>query len=505
MSIKPFILFLFVFAFSIGVSAQSPSKILKQAEKALGGTKALHSVHSWKKTGTITRTVDGVSGRFSMETSQPNLYHVSYELDGLETESGYNGKSGWQRDSRGGLSTLTGKASLDFQAEASFRNAWWLNYKKEKSKIVSGGQTNIDGKTVNFILLNTAKGVTIKLYFDASSGLLVREEIPAGESSKVFAYRDYRRVDGVMQPFQIKLNIGDDAYEIKLESVKINESIAKGVFDFPQTSTELPEITTLLKQLQDNEDKVDRLLDTYSFLQKSIKREVGKDGILTETESETFQLSFYKGFRISRLIEKNSKPLSPSEQESADKDAQKRVEEIEKLIAKKEAKEASQAAGGTHSDDRGRVSVAEVLRASNLINPRRERFRGRDVIVFDFEPNPHFDLKNAKSILKLFGKTAGVMWIDEKDKQVARLEAFLFDSYKIGGGVVAKLKKGASFTVEQERVNDEIWLPSSMDINMSVRLFFVKGIDFNQTIKSSDYRKFTTEVKDAKVNEQKNP
>jgi hypothetical protein len=103
-------------------------------------------------------------------------------------------------------------------------------------------------------------------------------------------------------------------------------------------------------------------------------------------------------------------------------------------------------------------------------------------------------------MLKFFGKTAGAMWIDERDKQVARLEASLADSFNVGGGVVAKLKKGASFTLEQDRINDEIWLPSSADINLSVRVLMVKGIDLNQSIRSYDYRKFSTEVKDAKVN-----
>ncbi len=100
---------------------------------------------------------------------------------------------------------------------------------------------------------------------------------------------------------------------------------------------------------------------------------------------------------------------------------------------------------------------------------------------------------------------AGVMWIDEKDKQVARIEAVLVDSFKVGGGVLAKLKKGASFTLEQERINDEIWLPSVADINLSVRVLLVKGIDLNQVVKSYNYRKFNTEVKDAKVNEVENP
>ncbi len=97
------------------------------------------------------------------------------------------------------------------------------------------------------------------------------------------------------------------------------------------------------------------------------------------------------------------------------------------------------------------------------------------------------------------------MWIDEKDKQVARLEAVLYESFKVGGGLLAKLKKGASFTLEQERVGDEIWMPSQAEINLSVRVLLVKGINVNQVIKSYGYRKFETEVKDATVNETKRP
>jgi hypothetical protein len=50
---KILILFLSLFAFAFGVFAQSPDKILKQAEKALGGAKNLRAVKSQRKTGTI--------------------------------------------------------------------------------------------------------------------------------------------------------------------------------------------------------------------------------------------------------------------------------------------------------------------------------------------------------------------------------------------------------------------------------------------------------------------
>jgi hypothetical protein len=129
------------------------------------------------------------------------------------------------------------------------------------------------------------------------------------------------------------------------------------------------------------------------------------------------------------------------------------------------------------------MSVAEILRASNLVNPLRERFRSREVMVFDFEPNSDFNFKNAKSFLKFFGKTAGVIWIDAQDKQVARIEAVLFDNYKVDGGFLANLKKGAAFTLESGRINDEIWLPSFAEINLSVKVLLLKGISVNQTIK----------------------
>ncbi len=494
-----------VAALSISGTAQSPSKILKQAEKALGG-KALQSVKSVTKTGMIKRIGDGAEGKYVCQTSLPNLLNISYDIGGLENETGYNGRSAWSRNSRDGLQTLTGKASVDLQAKALFRNRLWLDQKNEKSKATYGGQTVIDGRNANVVITTTQKGVAIKLYFDTATGLLLREEIPNGDVAEVSDYSDYRDVNGLKQPFMTRMTLGDQVYEIHLDEVKINPAISRSAFDFPVSSNEpLPDIPALLLELQANEDKIEAMLDTYSFTQKTIKRELGKDGILHEIESETNQLTFYKGYRIKRLIEKNGRPLSEKDQAEADKDAAKQVEEIEKKIAKNESRLGKLDAKGAPSEDSRRISIAEILRASKLLNPRRERFRGRDCVVFDFEPIPAFETKNATSLLKFFGKTAGVMWIDEKDKQVARIEAALFESVSFGGGVLAKFKKGAAFTLEKERVNDEIWLPSQADINFSVRVLLVKGIDMNQVEKFYDYRKFETEVKGAKIDDPKKP
>ena len=496
----------FLALLSSNTSAQSPKTILKQATKALGGEKNLEAVTSWQKRGLITKLSDGSEGDYHAQANQPDFYNALYDLNGFEYEVGYNGKSGWVRDSREGLKTLTGDESVDFKAEVLYRNFRWLDYKKQKAKVLSGGNTNLNGKPVNIVNLTTASGTTIRIFFDAKNNLPLREEIPAGDSLKTFDYSDYRPVGAVKEPFNIKVKIGEDAYEIQLDQIIQNPKIAESEFNFPNLSNApLPDIVRLLSEVQANEDKVEEILDNYSFKQKITDRELGKDGILREKEQETYLLSFYKGYRIRRLIGKDGKPLSEQQQAKEDKKTLENVEDIEKEIAKQEEKAASRNSDGSPDENSRNVSIAEVLRASKLINPRRERLNGRDVIVFDFEPNPDFDTNNAKSVLKFFGKVGGAIWIDEQDKQVARVEAALFDSYKIGGGVLAKLRKGATFTLKQERVGDEIWLPAVADINLSVRVLLFKGVNVNRKIESFDYQKFKSEVKDAKIGDVQKP
>ena len=123
---------IFLLIFSANPFAQNPSTILKQAEKSHGGKKNLSRVNSYIKRGLITRLRDGMEGEIRIEAVKPVFYHIFIQIEGFENESAFNGKSAWRRDSREGLQTLVGKASGDFQTEATFRNNLWLDYKKTK-------------------------------------------------------------------------------------------------------------------------------------------------------------------------------------------------------------------------------------------------------------------------------------------------------------------------------------------------------------------------------------
>lgn len=485
--------------------AQSPSKIISQANKALGGEKALKAIISWQQTGKITRMSDGVNGKYAAMAAGGNLFSGMYDIGGFEVASGYNGKSGWVRDSKSGLRTLTGDAGKYFQAEALYRNARWLSAKKVKSKLTSGGNANIDGKSANIVILTTAKGVQIKLYFDAASGSLLREELPQITGAKLFDYCDYRVINGVSTPYSIKATVDGEVYEIRLDEVKYNQSVARQTFDFPNLLNEpLPDITALLNEIRVNADKVDEILENYSYTELRIDRDLGRDGKFVDRSSLKRLLTFYKGYRINRLIEKNGKPLSSGDQADEDKNAEKQVAEIEKKVAAKEKRQVNQrdtasGATGTPKGEGQRITIADALKGSLLTNPRRERFKGRDVIVFDYEPNTAFKPQTRNE--KLFALCTGAVWVDAASKQVVRLEAVLT---KGAGNFLAKAKSGASFSVDNELVNDEIWLPSQADVNLQIKILFA-GFNVNNLIKYGDYRRFETNVKEVTVGDEKKP
>jgi hypothetical protein len=491
-------------ASALTARAQSADKILKQATKALGGEKALKNIRSWQAKGAIRRLNDGATGNWQAAAMLPGLYAVTFDVQGFEISQGYNGKSGWLRDSRQGLRTLTGEASRDFQTEALYRNTRWLDYKKERAKVTTAGQGSLNGRPANAVVLTTAKGVRLKLHFDPASGLLLREEIPAGELLQVFDYSDYRAIDGVLEPHTISLTAGAEKYEIRLSQITHNRAPERALFDFPKVSNEpLPDIPALLKEVSANEDAIDQLLEKYTYTETITQRELEQNGTLKDKGTETWELTFYKGNRIRRLIAKNGRPLSGDELEKENRRVEKRVREIEKKEAEKERKAQQEREAGTPDNEGERISIADVLRASRLVNPRRERFRNRDVIVFDFEPLPGY--KPQKKYEKFFGKNAGAIWIDAADKQVARVEARLIDSYKIAGGLLASLREGATFVLEQERVNNELWLPTRMDINLSVRVLMVKGLNIVMSAIYGDYKRFNVDAEKEKLKDPVKP
>jgi hypothetical protein len=214
------------------------------------------------------------------------------------------------------------------------------------------------------------------------------------------------------------------------------------------------------------------------------------------------------GGRALKLLSEDGVPLSPerlAEQERGVVEAIKRIErenakreqklERENAAKAERARKRGETGAGADGDDE--IGIGVFLRASEFVSPRRERFRERDAIVFDFRPRPNFKATTRGEAI--IGKLAGVAWIDAVDKQVMRLEARLAEGFKVGGGLVASVRPGSAVVLEQARLEDGVWLPRFSQINASAKIFFFAGFRLDAIREYSNYRRFSTSVGDAKV------
>jgi len=473
------------------VSAQAPAKIVEQYVKASGGARALSKVQTLALEGTFT-TEDGKSGTFTFNCRLPNRYYTELLVGEQSLIEAYNGKSAWHRSAAGELGTLVGPEGMQLEATAQYYNSRLVNPKKEKIAIALTGNTQVRGKTALGLEVTSATGIKRQVFFDPQTHLIVEEAATVGGVAEEILYDDYRAVEGVKLPHKIELHRDGAKYDITVNRAVVNGTIGERVFDFPiKSQVKLPDLKALFKEIDDNQKAIDKIKENYTGTRTEEETEYEGDGKVKKSEFTEYTFFYLDGDEISTRVKKDGKPLSDDEQKKEDEKTRKRIEEHQKRKAKKEAKEEKAKEEGK-SDEKDEPGIEVFLRACQFVNPRRERFRGQDVLVFDFEPNPEF--KPRKLEEKVVQKLAGVVWVDETAHDVARLEAYFVGNVKIAGGLLANLQKGTSFVFEQAYINNEVWLPTYMEAHVGARVLLVKGFKINEVIRYSDYRKFNVEM-----------
>ena len=471
--------------------AQDAGKIVEQYLKAAGGTRVLARIQTLTLEGTFTSD-DGKMGTYTLDTKLPNRFYSELMAGEKNLIEAYNGKSAWHQNAAGELGTLVGPEGMQMEAAAQYYNSRLVNPKKSKIALAFVGHAQVRGRDAVQLEVTTATGVKRQVYFDPQTHLIVKEAATVGGVEEEILYDDYRAVDGVRLPYKIELHRGSDKYEITVTRAVINGTVGERVFDFPiKSQVKLPDLKALFKEIDDNQKAIDKIKENYAGSQSEEETEFEGDGRVKKRESNDYTFFYLNGEEVTTRVKKDGKLLSAEEQKKENEKTQKHIAELQKRETKKEAK-AEKAKEEGKSDEKDEPGIEIFLRACQFVNPRRERFRGQDVLVFDFEPNPEF--KAHKMVEKIVQKLAGVVWIDEKAHDVARLEAYFTGDMKIAGGLLANLQKGTSFVFEQAFVNNEVWLPTYMEAHVGVRFLLVKGIKASVVTRYWDYKKFNVET-----------
>jgi hypothetical protein len=473
----------------LGAQAQSADKVLKDYVKAIGGDKKLKTIKNLRAIGDVRDTSTGQTGSFTLETRAPDSFYIEMTGEGLAWSEGFNGNSGWEQKTGGTPSTLTGWRSAQLRATAFYWNDHFENLSKIGAQASLAGQDTIDGNPVNAVEMTTRAGVHRKFYFELKRGILVKETEEGDSAEEETLFSDYRAVDGILEPFHLMIQMGGRTLEVTLRGVQHNVQMDGRVFGFPgMDSSPLPDPTQLFREVEKNQKQLELVRKNYTYTEDESELVTDDKGKTREKEAKTYEVFYLGKEEVNRLVAKEGKPLNDEEKKKEDE----RIDKIYKKYEEKKKKEANAPEAPKKDEEDGDVEIKDFLRASQFVNPRRERFHGQEMIVFDFQPRPDFKPHNLDE--RLVQTLSGVIWIDENAKEVVRLEARTNDNFKIGGGLVASLQRGMYLTFEQEYVRDEVWLPSYAEIHLSARALLFVHFKGDVIDRFSNYKKFGSDI-----------
>src|SRR5258708_2270182 len=322
--------------------AQDPQKIVDQYVKAAGGSKALSNARTITIEGTF-HTADGKAGTYTLNTRLPNRFYSELVAGDTSLVEAYNGKSAWHRTANGEFATLVGAEGSQLEAAGQYYNSHLVDAKKNKIGLGFAAFSKVRGRDALEIEATTMTGVKRHVFFDPQTHLIVKEAATVGGIDEQILYDDYRLVNGLQIPYKIKLHRGTETYKLK---------------------------------------------EHYAGTRSEEETEFDKTGKISKRELHEYTFFYLSGHEVSTLVKKDGKPLSEEEQKKENEKVQKEIRDIEKRDAKKEAKEEKAKDESKEKKEDDDVGIETFLRACQFVNHRRERFRGQDVLVFDFEPNP---------------------------------------------------------------------------------------------------------------------
>ena len=483
----------------------SAEKVVDNYLKAIGGKKRLQLIRDSTYTWRILLNEQPI-GTARTQLRLPGSFRSELTFGNGQIISAANTSSAWVHGLDGQLRTLTGAAAASAKLQALLEANHLLNYKRLNvlARVVS--VADVSSEPTYLVEFSTRSGAKLRYWFSAKTNLLIKTEDKARELSTRFDdFRAEEGSGGIREPHRVSVSTGG-AGELTflLERATYNTGVAERSFDPPHAS-ELLDVPALLREVGRNQDEVERRFTEYAFMQKEIDREISDKGVVKKETTKVFEV-FPVANRapIMRLVSENGETLSGERAEKeqkrvqeeflkAERESVKDQERADQRRAERQRKKAARKKEGEDEDP----ELSQFLRVCEFVSPRRERFRDRDAVVFDFRPRPGFKPGNRQE--SLISKLVGVVWIDPLDKQVMRLEARLAEGFKMAGGLLLSLRPGANFVMEQTRMLEGVWLPRLAQVNLSVRVLLFGGGDLNKTIEWTDYKHFKGDVGDYKL------
>jgi hypothetical protein len=210
--------------------------ILDKYIEVTGGKAAYEKKITEISTGVMEFTGKGVKAHITSYHAAPNKSYSVIEIEGIgKMEEGTDGSVVWERSALKGPRLKSGEEkAVSLRGAAIQSDVRWRDYFQ---KAESTGVEPIDGHVCYRVVLTPKDGQPETRYYDKKSYLLVRTNMilknEMGDIPAEMSVSYYRKVDGVLMPFQLKQKVLGQEFTVTHESIKVNVEIPKERFALP--------------------------------------------------------------------------------------------------------------------------------------------------------------------------------------------------------------------------------------------------------------------------------
>jgi hypothetical protein len=236
-----------VLASAQAASAQTADEVITKSIAALGGRAAFAKVKTRSTVGTITlQTPAGeVTGSVELLNATPNKSRSLIKADltslgvgQLVLDQRFNGTVGYALDSLQGNREITGN-QLDNLRNNSFPHPF-LTYKELGLAVQLAGKEKVGDRDAFVLVFEPTSGSVVRQHIDAETYLplrsVVKVEVPqlgGRQIEQTTEFHDYRDVDGIKLPFEIRSSSPIQNFTIAITKVEHNVAVDDALFSKP--------------------------------------------------------------------------------------------------------------------------------------------------------------------------------------------------------------------------------------------------------------------------------
>jgi hypothetical protein len=215
----------------------SADEIFSKYAAALGGQTAIDKLKSRTVKGTVTQA-NGNSFQFELSQAAPDKFYLLVTTPQGTIERGFNGQVGWEKTAEG-VREITGAELIDFKAANGLFSLLKLKeqYSRPPTRV---RKDKLGDRDVYVIDGATTDNRRMRLYFDATSGLLLRRTTTmptmVGIIPDQIDLEDYRETEGLKFPFTARaamVEVGNPTSTRTFTELKLNVPVDESKFNMP--------------------------------------------------------------------------------------------------------------------------------------------------------------------------------------------------------------------------------------------------------------------------------